>query len=479
MSIYHRKILIIAFKLSDMLIMIGSFVAAASVVYFQVNIISFNQFLHMRIKVVNFVLFVAFLILWHYIFSLFDLYGSRRLSTVSKEIKDIIKATSLGTFTIYILSLIFFIDMVTPIFLISFWSISSVTTILIRLAMRYTLKFIRLQGRNLRYLLIVGTNSRTIKFAKKIESRPELGYVLLGFVDVDWERGDKLKKSGCRQVADLDGFIEFIRNNAVDEVLISLPVKSFYEETALIINVCENQGILIRYLPNIFDTEFAKLKLEDFGDEPFVSHHIGPMENWQGLVKAVLDRVLSLILLLFILPLFIVVGILIKITSRGPLFFIQNRIGLNKRLFRLYKFRTMIKDGDQQQTKLEVLNEVVGAAFKIKNDPRVTKIGRILRKTSIDELPQLINVLKGDMSLVGPRPLPVRDYNEFNKDWQRRRFSVRPGITCLWQVNGRHNIPFDKWMELDLEYIDQWNLLLDLSILFRTIPAVLKRTGAS
>ena len=139
----------------------------------------------------------------------------------------------------------------------------------------------------------------------------------------------------------------------------------------------------------------------------------------------------------------------------------------------------MIKDAEQQQAKLEVLNEVVGAAFKIENDPRVTKIGRILRKTSIDELPQLINVLKGEMSLVGPRPLPVRDYKEFNKDWQRRRFSIRPGITCLWQVNGRHKISFDKWMELDLEYIDQWNLLLDLSILFKTIPAVLRKTGAS
>ncbi|MBE9522842.1 MAG: sugar transferase, partial [Proteobacteria bacterium] len=150
-----------------------------------------------------------------------------------------------------------------------------------------------------------------------------------------------------------------------------------------------------------------------------------------------------------------------------------------KRRFRLYKFRTMVKDAQQKQAELEDLNEVMGAAFKITNDPRITPVGKFLRKVSIDEFPQLINVLKGDMSLVGPRPLPVRDFNGFHIDWQRRRFSVRPGITCLWQVNGRHNIPFDKWMELDLEYIDKWSLLLDLSILIRTIPAVLKGSGAS
>jgi lipopolysaccharide/colanic/teichoic acid biosynthesis glycosyltransferase len=175
----------------------------------------------------------------------------------------------------------------------------------------------------------------------------------------------------------------------------------------------------------------------------------------------------------------LITAILIKLTSTGPVLFVQKRLGFNKRRFDVYKFRTMAVDAEKRMKEVEHLNEVSGPVFKIKNDPRVTPVGGFLRKTSIDELPQLLNVLKGDMSLVGPRPLPVRDYEGFNKDWQRRRFSVRPGITCLWQINGRSSIPFEQWMELDLQYIDKWSLWLDLEILLRTIPAVLKGSGAA
>jgi lipopolysaccharide/colanic/teichoic acid biosynthesis glycosyltransferase len=177
--------------------------------------------------------------------------------------------------------------------------------------------------------------------------------------------------------------------------------------------------------------------------------------------------------------LFLVAALLIKRSSPGPVFFVQERVGLNKRRFRLYKFRTMVADAEEKLAELEGLNELSGPVFKIKNDPRITPIGRFLRKASVDELPQLFNVLIGDMSLVGPRALPVRDYNGFDRDWHRRRFSVRPGITCLWQINGRNTIPFDKWMELDLEYIDTWSLWLDLKILLKTIPAVIRGHGAA
>jgi lipopolysaccharide/colanic/teichoic acid biosynthesis glycosyltransferase len=179
-----------------------------------------------------------------------------------------------------------------------------------------------------------------------------------------------------------------------------------------------------------------------------------------------------------LLPLFAVVAILIALESKGDVMFRQERIGLNKRRFLIYKFRTMVQDADKMMPELEMLNEVTGPVFKIKKDPRCTKVGAILRRTSIDELPQLFNVFKGDMSLVGPRPLPTRDFEGFNEDWQRRRFSIRPGITCLWQVNGRSSISFEKWMQLDLQYMDEWSLWLDVKILARTIPAVLKGSGA-
>ena len=197
------------------------------------------------------------------------------------------------------------------------------------------------------------------------------------------------------------------------------------------------------------------------------------------MVKRMMDILFSLFLLVIFSPLFLVSAVLIKRSSPGPVFFAQERVGLNKRRFRLYKFRTMIPDAERKLAELECFNELSGPVFKIKNDPRITPIGKFLRKTSIDELPQLYNVLIGDMSLVGPRALPVRDYNGFDQDWHRRRFSVRPGITCLWQVNGRNNIPFDQWMELDLEYIDNWSLWLDLKILLKTIPAVISGYGAA
>jgi exopolysaccharide biosynthesis polyprenyl glycosylphosphotransferase len=202
-------------------------------------------------------------------------------------------------------------------------------------------------------------------------------------------------------------------------------------------------------------------------------------KGWPALTKRFIDCVVSVVALILLGPLFLVVCLLVKSTSQGPVFFRQTRVGLNKRMFSIYKFRTMITDAEKVQDQLLFMNEMTGPVFKIKHDPRVTPLGRILRKTSIDELPQLFNVLKGEMSLVGPRAMSSRDYQLFDKDWHRRRFSVKPGITCLWQVHGRSSIPFEQWMELDLQYIDKWSLWLDLKILAQTVPAVLRGTGAA
>jgi lipopolysaccharide/colanic/teichoic acid biosynthesis glycosyltransferase len=195
-------------------------------------------------------------------------------------------------------------------------------------------------------------------------------------------------------------------------------------------------------------------------------------------LKRLLDLAGAALLLLWISPVFIAVALAIRMTSGGPVLFVQERLGINKRKFRLYKFRTMVVQAEQLQGSLLSLNEVEGPVFKIRNDPRITRLGKFLRRTSIDELPQLLNVLKGDMSLVGPRPLPTRDYEGFSDDGHRRRFSVRPGLTCLWQVSGRNDIPFERWMQMDMQYIDSWSLGLDFKILAKTVPAVFRGTGA-
>ena len=180
----------------------------------------------------------------------------------------------------------------------------------------------------------------------------------------------------------------------------------------------------------------------------------------------------------FLLPIMTILAIAIKMESPGPIFFVQQRVGLRKHLFPMFKFRSMYEDAEQKMKEIEHLNEADGPIFKMTNDPRITQVGHFIRKTSLDELPQLLNVLRGEMSLVGPRPMSIRDVNLFNKGIQRKRFSVKPGITCIWQISGRSNLPFSQWLLLDLEYIENWSLSLDLKILLKTIPAVLKSKGA-
>lgn len=475
----RRRILLKAFKLFDLIIMVFSYVLATWAVYYQTGTVSLVQFLSMRVKVQNFALFIGFLLVWHIIFSLFGLYRSRRLSTRGTDAIDVIKATSFGTLIIFITSILFRIQMVNPTFVAVFWSASSIIGILSRFMLRYALEQVRIHGRNLRNMLIVGTNPRAIRFAQKIEKKPELGYRLIGFVDDDWAGSGEFQNTGFALVANLNNFPTLLRDHVIDEVVIGLPVNSFYQQTCWIIAKCEEQGIIVRFLSSIFDLKLGRSKTEHFEDDSVITVYTGAMEGWQVLVKRMLDFTLSLVLLIILAPVFFFTALLIKVTSQGPVLFIQERVGLSKRRFHSYKFRTMILGAEEKLPQLEHLNEVRGPVFKIKNDPRITPIGKFLRKTSIDELPQLINVLKGDMSMVGPRPLPLRDYNGFDQAWQRRRFSVRPGITCLWQVNGRSDIPFEKWMELDMQYIDHWSLWLDFKILAKTIPAVLKGSGAA
>jgi len=479
MHTLRRKILLKFLKLMDLSILAGSFLLAAALTYQETGEMSLDQFLALRIKVHNVGIFLGLLLVFYFILSASRLYASGRLSPKLEELWAILKVTCFAVLAVIPTAMIFRIRMATPIFILTFFLMSTSAMFFARFLLRQISGWVRLFGRNLRFMLIVGTNKRAIQFARKIEVVRELGYRIIGFVDSDWEGLKEFRTTGYPVVAELGQFPAYLRDHVVDEVMIALPLKTYYQQASQIASLCEEQGIICRYPSGVFDTKLARLKPGHFEGDTVIANYTGNMEAGTLEVKRFLDLLASLILLILLAPLFLVISLLIKRDSPGPVFFLQERMGINKRRFRLFKFRTMIRGAEEKMGEIEHLNEISGPVFKIRNDPRITRIGKFLRKTSIDELPQLINVLKGDMSLVGPRPLPVRDYNGFDQDWHRRRFSVRPGITCLWQVNGRSTIEFDKWMELDMEYIDHWSLLLDLKILMKTIPAVLKGSGAA
>jgi len=471
----RRKVLISAFKLFDLMAMAVCLFLSVFSVTGGLTVPSLHHFGQIEIKLLNLFFFITALLTWLLILSNFRLYSSRRLSKQTKEISDVFKATSIGTIIIWIEGLFFQIDFITLSVIVVFWVLCTTTTIISRILLRVLLRWFRIHGRNLRHVLIIGTNQRAIKFSEKILSSPELGYRLIGFVDDHWNGLEKANLNGLKLVCDLKNFKTFVRSSVVDEVIIVLPLKSFYDQASRIISICEEQGIHTRYLSSIF----ANSENTNGSNDSLIPINFATIYGIPSILKRILDLVLAIVFLFLSIPIFIVVPLVIKLTSPGPVFFVQKRVGFGKRIFHLFKFRTMINDAEKKQIELEAINEASGPVFKIKDDPRVTPIGRFLRKTSIDELPQLINVIIGDMSIVGPRPLPVRDYNGFNEDWHRRRFSVRPGLTCLWQIQGRCDISFDKWMELDMEYIDHWSLWLDIKILLKTIPLVFKGVGAA
>ncbi|MDY7032820.1 MAG: sugar transferase [Thermodesulfobacteriota bacterium] len=472
---FRRTLLLALYKLSDIVILLCSLAYTIIVNSSMGGPSNLSNLLSAQISVQNSIVLAIAITIWHFIFQFLGLYETKRFGHRIHECMDVLKATSLGTCLITLFMSLFYMNFLNGSFIFHFWISATFLTIAARMTMRLILIVVRNRGRNLRFMVIVGTNQRVLDFAKKVKTRKDLGYELVGFVDNECFH----KENGVQLISRLEDFAGVLNQHVVDEVVIGLPVQTFYNEIKEIAGICEEQGIIVRFLADmLFDLRFAKSSIDYLDESPILTLYTGPMDSWFFWGKRAFDILFSSIALLFLLPVFVIAGILIKLDSPGPVFFIQKRVGYNKRLFKAYKFRTMIKGAEKQQSKLEQLNEMSGPVFKIKNDPRITKIGRIMRKTSIDELPQLFNVLKGDMSLIGPRPLPVRDYERFEEEWHKRRFSIRPGLTCLWQINGRNGMSFDKWVELDMEYIDNWSLLLDLKILIKTIPAVFKGSGA-
>jgi exopolysaccharide biosynthesis polyprenyl glycosylphosphotransferase len=318
-----------------------------------------------------------------------------------------------------------------------------------------------------RHFVLIGTPEETARLRKELRSKSHGDIEVLAELDLNETSGQKLA--------------ELLHEHSVNGVLLSAK-RSYFEQVETAIRACELEGVEVWLMADFFHTQICRTSYDDFLGRPVLVFRTTPEASWQSMLKKAIDvfGALSLVLLLtLVLPVLPVVALMIKLTSRGPVLFRQQRSGLNGRPFTIYKFRTMVTNAEQRQHELAAMNEMSGPVFKIANDPRITPLGRWLRKFSIDELPQLFNVLRGEMSLVGPRPLPVDEVRRFNDFAHRRRLSVKPGLTCLWQISGRNEVKdFKDWVRLDLEYIDNWSLWLDLKILWRTVPVVLTGAGA-
>jgi exopolysaccharide biosynthesis polyprenyl glycosylphosphotransferase len=332
-----------------------------------------------------------------------------------------------------------------------------------------TRRYLLSRGANFQEVIIVGTGERGRGFLKFIEEHAEWGFRVKGFVSIDDMKNDT---SRMNLLGNLNELGEILHHQHADWVVFTLQ-KDQMNRVEEGVRVCEEIGIPSSYLlSDLFPTKIATTRLDLYEGMPLLTFSTTPSHHWALFLKGIFDRVIAFIFLLTTFPLFTMIAAIIRLTSRGSVFYKQDRCGLNGRRFTLYKFRTMSDNARPLEDESDL-----PIAYKPREDPRVTQVGRFLRRFSLDELPQLINILKGEMSFVGPRPPLPTEVKRYEK-WQKRRLSMKPGLTCLWQVKGRNEIRFEEWMTLDLEYIDNWSLSLDSRILLKTIPAVLSRKGA-
>ena len=345
-----------------------------------------------------------------------------------------------------------------------------------KLALRLTSRYVRSHGFNYRTVLVVGTGPTALRIADSVHGHRFWGFRILGFIrnghppEEPWPSRYPI----LGEIADIPRIVE---SSVVDDVIFAVHRRELDRLEDLFLSLQE-QGIRTRFAMDLFPHTRARIELEELDGMPLLSFATTPTSQLKLMLKRTLDVAVASLLLLIALPIVGMIALAIKLSSGGNVLFRQTRCGLNGRFFTLYKFRTMVKDAEERRLELMHLNEMNGPVFKLRSDPRVTFFGRFLRRYSLDELPQLWNVLRGDMSLVGPRP-PIPEEVAKYQRWQRRRLAMKPGLTCLWQVSGRNNLDFDRWMQLDLEYIDSWSPTLDFKILLKTIPAVLSGKGAS
>jgi exopolysaccharide biosynthesis polyprenyl glycosylphosphotransferase len=431
-------------------------------------------FLLQRVSLKNLLVAACFALVWQELFVVFGLYDAARRLSVREEVLRVVAACGVGCLTLFALPLVSTNPWFRAWHIVAVWLLSATTTLFARQLLR--LGASTPASGPVQRVIIVGTGPRAVRVYEELCMHQPFRYVLVGFVDRPADVSSQFVRR--RLLGSVEELDRILIEYAVDEVLVALPIKSCYAMIQQTIDVCERAGVQANYLADVFRTSLAKPRYDESHNTPVVSMRV-VTDDRRMVVKRAIDIVGATVGLVVCAPLLLLIALAIKLTSPGPAFYTQVRHGLRRRRFRLFKFRTMVTNAEAMQPMLESRNEAAGPVFKIRQDPRTTKIGRLLRRLSLDELPQLVNVLRGDMSLVGPRPLPTRDLAHFGEAWLIRRFSVPQGLTGLWQVSGRSDLDFGDWMTLDLQYIDHWSLTLDARILLRTIPAIVSGRGAS
>ncbi len=410
------------------------------------------------------------------------IYREIQEEALRRAFADPLKVGSISTTLLFALTFAFKLEYISRL-LLGFYAVAAlVAMILFRLLARRLGEPLRRNLGGFRNFLLVGATPEALEIARTLEANEKRGVRLLGFAQVGLIPQNEIHghQAGLHRpypVYALSQLPALLRQHVIDEVIFAVAKDEVgkLEETFLL---CEEEGVKTRLLLSFFPHVSSKVYLERLREMPLLTFSTTPENEYLLLLKRVMDFVMALVLLIVLAPLFLVLSVLIALTSQGPVFYRQTRCGLGGRKFAVYKFRSMRADADLRREELEALNEMDGPVFKIRNDPRCTAVGRVMRKFSLDELPQLVNILKGDMSFVGPRP-PLPEEVEKYEGWQRRRLRMQPGLTCLWALEGRNQLNFKRWMELDLQYIDNWSMALDWKILLKTIPVVLLGRGAS
>jgi len=417
-----------------------------------------------------FVVAASFAALWVSALWLTNLYRMRARWSIRSELVDIVRSALVLAVLVFCLLYAFKLPAVSRLFIVQLFAIEIFATLAVRTVLRIGFRLLRRHGGSARYLLIVGDGAAARDFAERIRRHRELGLRIVGFIGTEVEPGLPVESFGFR-LGRIDDIVDILHARVIDEVAICLEA----DNAALvepIARLCEDEGRIVRIPLDGAAPNLTGGRPEDFDGIVVLSLVRGPDHAAALVLKRLVDIAGAVFGLVVLSPVLAAIAIWVRMVDGGPVLFRQERVGLNLRPFPVVKFRTMAIDAEERLEELRDQNVLKGHAFKLDDDPRLTRTGRILRRTSLDELPQLWNVLVGQMSLVGPRPpLPaeVAGYDI----WHRRRLSMKPGITGLWQVEARSDPEFDRWVALDLSYIDRWSLLLDLKIIVRTVPAML------